>query len=89
MYWGTTIAVVLLCAILVSVKIREWHYGNLVYLVLPILYSANGAYGTGFGTYYHLRSVLIEATVIAVRLYILELITISIVKLIRNTTDSP
>lgn len=87
MYWLSMILVLLLGGWFFSNKLRDWFLGDLVYIILPCIYSANGAYGVGYENYYHITSVLIEMLFSASILVILQWVVLTLFRKILKDRD--
>ena len=55
--WILTAITTIIGYVAISSKFMDWLPANIIYGILPIIYSANGAYGVKYGTPYSLEII--------------------------------
>ena len=73
-FWITQAFVVIIGFLTITTKFKNYLIADLIYTALPIIYSANGAYGVGYDSYYHFRSVIIEYVISLLSLILFQLL---------------
>lgn len=73
-FWITQAFVIIIGFFTITAKFKNYLIADLIYTALPIIYSANGAYGVGYGSYYHFRSVIIEYVISLLSLIFFQLL---------------
>ena len=56
-FWISTAIATIIGYVAISSKFMDWLPANIIYGILPIIYSANGAYGVKYGTPYSLEII--------------------------------
>lgn len=91
MYYISAAAVILAGSWIGKAGALEWAAGDLIYLFLIFLYSADGAYGlnTGIaGTVHDWKLIGLELFLCGIVLFIMQCIIASAVHAVRKMTDS-
>lgn len=83
MYWFSTLFTTVFCAKVISINLLDWMLGDIAYLVLTCIYSANGAYGIGLDSCSSISSVLFEIFINAVVMFMYQGIILAVFSMVR------
>lgn len=84
LYWVTYGIITIIGGCSVSTRISEWLAGDLIWLLLPCIYSAKGAYGTRLGTGINRMDTIIELCINALVMLVFQSVLLAVVRLIKK-----
>lgn len=82
MHRGTLLVAILGGGIWISANLKYWVLADIIYLWLPCLYSANGAYGVRISLNSKIQSILFETTLNAIFILAVQALILGILHVI-------